>query len=71
MVLHSRGGVNPPGAGPKKKRAGDGEVTGPVSECLWDQSWRSTIIFLIDAMALAGFRPLGQVLAQFMMVWQR
>ena len=32
---------------------------------------RSTIIFLISAMALAGLRPLGQVLAQFMMVWQR
>ena len=35
------------------------------------QTARSTIIFLIDAMALAGFRPLGQVLAQFMIVWQR
>ncbi len=32
---------------------------------------RSTIIFLISAMALAGFSPLGQVLAQFMIVWQR
>ena len=32
---------------------------------------RSTIIFLISAMALAGFRPLGQTLAQFMIVWQR
>jgi hypothetical protein len=32
---------------------------------------RSTIIFLICAMALAGLRPLGQTLAQFMMVWQR
>lgn len=34
-------------------------------------TWRSTIIFLIEAIALAGFRPFGQVLAQFMMVWQR
>ena len=34
-------------------------------------SVRSTIIFLISAIALAGFSPLGQVLAQFMMVWQR
>lgn len=33
--------------------------------------WRATIIFLISAMALAGLRPLGQVLVQFMMVWQR
>jgi hypothetical protein len=32
---------------------------------------RSTIIFLISAIALAGFRPFGQVWAQFMMVWQR
>jgi len=29
---------------------------------------RSTISFLISAMALAGFRLLGQVLVQFMMV---
>jgi len=26
---------------------------------------------LISAIAFAGFRPLGQVLAQFMIVWQR
>src|SRR5690606_2585066 len=32
---------------------------------------RAIIIFLISAMAFAGFRPFGQVLAQFMMVWQR
>ena len=31
----------------------------------------STIIFLISAIALAGFSPFGQVCAQFMMVWQR
>ncbi len=35
------------------------------------QTRRSTIIFLISAMALAGFRPFGQVWVQFMMVWQR
>jgi len=35
------------------------------------QTCRSTIIFLISAMALAGFNPLGQVLVQFMIVWQR
>jgi hypothetical protein len=34
-------------------------------------SARSTSIFLISAMALAGLSPFGQVLAQFMMVWQR
>lgn len=32
---------------------------------------RSTMSFLISAMALAGFKPLGQVFEQFMMVWQR
>ena len=32
------------------------------------QTWRSTIIFLIDWIALAGFRPLGHVFAQFMIV---
>ena len=35
------------------------------------QTARAIIIFLISAMAFAGFRPLGQVLAQFMIVWQR
>ena len=32
---------------------------------------RSTIISLMWTIALAGFRPLGQVWAQFMIVWQR
>ena len=32
---------------------------------------REIIIFLISAMAFAGFSPFGQVLAQFMIVWQR
>jgi len=32
---------------------------------------RSTIIFLISAIALAGFSPLGQACVQFMIVWQR
>jgi hypothetical protein len=32
---------------------------------------RSTIIFLISAIAFAGLRPFGQVFEQFMMVWQR
>src|SRR5690606_32569165 len=30
-----------------------------------------TISFLVSAIALAGFSPLGQTWAQFMMVWQR
>lgn len=36
-----------------------------------NQTIRSTIMCLIEAMALAGFNPLGQVLVQFMIVWQR
>ncbi len=39
--------------------------------CFVAQTRRSTIIFLISAIALAGLRPFGQVCAQFMMVWQR
>ena len=35
------------------------------------QARRSIISFLISAIASAGFKPLGQVRAQFMMVWQR
>lgn len=35
------------------------------------QTTRSTIFFLISAIAFAGFNPLGQVLVQFMIVWQR
>ena len=31
----------------------------------------SASIFLVSAMALAGFSPFGQVCVQFMMVWQR
>ena len=35
------------------------------------QAARSAISFLVSAIALAGFSPLGQTLAQFMIVWQR
>ena len=47
-----------------------------VSDRRWRQ-WsaaphrRSTIIFLISPIALAGLRPFGQVRVQFMIVWQR
>ena len=36
-----------------------------------DQTARSTSIFFVSAIALAGLRPLGQTFAQFMIVWQR
>ena len=45
-----------------------GTVVGGVDH---DYTRRSTIIFLISAIALAGDKPFGQALAQFMMVWQR
>src|SRR5690606_27310618 len=40
-----------------------------ITNC--DHTIRSTIRCLISAMALAGFSPLGQVLVQFMIAWQR
>ncbi len=57
---------------PKTKTPG--ASTGGFEELTlsWPQAaLRSTIIFLIWAMALAGLRPLGQTFAQFMIVWQR
>ena len=36
-----------------------------------DQKLRVTIIFLIPAIAFAGFNPFGHAEVQFMMVWQR
>lgn len=36
-----------------------------------DQTRRASISFLISPIACAGFKPFGQVRAQFMMVWQR
>jgi hypothetical protein len=50
--------------GKRRGRANQKSVAKPYTR-------RSTIIFLISAIALAGFKPLGQVCAQFMMVWQR
>ncbi len=43
----------------------------PTSACPSHAIRRSTISFLISAIALAGLRPFGQVRVQFMMVWQR
>ena len=43
----------------------------PVRSVCANQIARSAIIFLVSAMARAGFNPLGHTLAQFMMVWQR
>ncbi len=36
-----------------------------------EKGYSNAMVFLIWAMARPGLRPLGQVLAQFMMVWQR
>jgi hypothetical protein len=38
---------------------------------LWLYTCRASISFLISAIALAGLSPLGQVLVQLRMVWQR
>ena len=35
------------------------------------QKLLATIIFLMPAIAFAGFNPFGQAVVQFMMVWQR
>ena len=43
----------------------------PRSGSARGQPSRSSICSLISPIALAGFRPLGQVWVQFMMVWQR
>jgi hypothetical protein len=55
------------GQGGFRAAGGAGEQHAPIS----DTSTRSTISFLISAIAFAGFSPLGQVWAQFMIVWQR
>ena len=53
------------------KRKGPRHHVAPFNSVSTDQTTRSTIIFLISAIALAGFRCLGQVEVQFMIVWQR
>ncbi len=62
----------------RRGRDGDGRAiraTGPSSipPTTNDEAYtsRAIIIFLISAIAFAGFRLFGQVLAQFMIVWQR
>ena len=46
-------------------------VRRPRSRICAPQTCLTTIIFFTSAIALAGLRPFGQALAQFMMVWQR
>ena len=55
---------------PGEKRAG-GLAVAVKAALRGRQTRRSTIIFLISAIALAGFRPFGQAWVQFMIVWQR
>ena len=71
----------PPGRRDRSIRTGMKDEAGPegaarasrrdLAESVMRQIWRSTIIFLISAMALAGLRLFGHAWAQFMMVWQR
>ena len=68
------GDVAPAKAGPwgevhGRDLAEDAAACAGATGC--DQTARSTSSFLVSAIALAGLRPLGQTLAQFMIVWQR
>jgi hypothetical protein len=47
------------------------EIVTAFEQTQADHTTRSTIIFLISAIAFAGFRPFGQVLAQFMILCQQ
>ena len=67
--IRRRQGATAVAARQASKTKGPGRTGALKDWC--DQTTRSTIIFLISAIALAGFSPFGQVLAQFMMVWQR
>jgi len=49
---------------------GAGEIADGKAEMV-DHPARSTIFRFKDAIALAGFSPLGQALVQLRMVWQR
>src|SRR3546814_1867662 len=51
----------------------DGHDTTNFSSTILDRTYRtrSASIVLISAIALAGFNPLGQTFAQFMIGWQR
>ena len=51
---------------PRQKRYVHSRHAGSIT-----QTPRLTNICLISPMALAGLRPFGQALAQFMIVWQR
>ena len=63
---------HPPGHGAIRGRFTGGSNRGrAVVSRIAHHAPRSTIIFLIPAIALAGFSPFGQAVAQFMMVWQR
>ncbi len=69
----SRGRCRPQGADlPQEKRwRGERDSLREGSGSSGRQIWRSTIMLLMCEMAFAGLRPLGQALAQFMIVWQR
>ena len=73
-----------PHAESNQKRRSHGKQPGLEADHAWNErvhrpapglsdayTTRSSIIFLISAMAFAGFSPFGQVLVQFMIVWQR
>jgi hypothetical protein len=63
--------VVPPQGGISVKLLAEDPATSAGRHFSYIQTVLATIIFLISAMALAGLSPLGQVLVQFIMVWQR
>ena len=63
-----RAAGDPPHKG-EGKSAVQFAISNDLARCR--HTFRSTISFLISAIALAGLRPFGQAFAQFMMVWQR
>ena len=64
----ARGDVQQPPAARRPRTSSSSRVAAHRSA---PQTARSTSSFLVSAIALAGLRPLGQTLAQFMIVWQR
>ena len=64
MLAHGRPKAAPPQLLSRKE-------TGDMIRCEFGYARRSINSCFMAAMAWAGFRPLGQVCVQFMIVWQR
>ena len=71
MSVMRKGLAGRSGVSARKRSAIRGIGLSAVQELLAGYIRRSTMSFLISAIAFAGLRPFGQVCAQFMIVWQR